>query len=117
MLTLTERLSACIRDLEPIWYTRYTDECCRVVEEACQYVTDAYLVRLVRMTQIADRINRAFSYDDSDPSWGLSVPLGFSIRWLRVEVLQLKSSVPPDIPQSCESESVRPMTRQLGTSF
>lgn len=83
-------------------YTKYTDECCRVIEDAQEYNTDQYLVRLVRLHRITDRIRRTVSLDESDPFGSLeALPLGVCIRAIEVELQQIKSFVSRSTVKDC----------------
>ncbi|KAJ5971680.1 uncharacterized protein N7479_001598 [Penicillium vulpinum] len=100
---LTTMLSICVKDLGPIIrFTRYTDECCNVLEQVAEYPTDAYLVQLVRVMNLADRIHHTLYHTDLDFSSISSVhpPIGLSIRWLETELKQLKARMPSESPHS-----------------
>ncbi|KAJ5823629.1 hypothetical protein N7447_005969 [Penicillium robsamsonii] len=100
---LTTMLSTCVKDLGPIIrFTRYTDECCNVLDQVAEYPSDAYLVQLVRVMNLADRIHHTL-YNTELHSLSVSSappPLGLSIRWLEAELKQLKASMPSESPHS-----------------
>lgn len=103
---ICERLSTCVKDLGPIIrFTRYTDECCKVLDQIAEYPTDAFLTQLVRAMNVAERIHQTL-YNTELHSSSLSSappPLGLSIRWLEAELKQLKARMPSDSPNSRES--------------
>ncbi|KAJ5374565.1 hypothetical protein N7517_006571 [Penicillium concentricum] len=100
---LTTMLSTCVKDLGPIIrFTRYTDECCNVLDHVAEYPSDSYLVQLVRVMNLADRIHHTL-YNTELHSLSVSSappPLGLSIRWLEAELKQLKASMPSESPHS-----------------
>ncbi|KAJ6189815.1 hypothetical protein N7519_004723 [Penicillium mononematosum] len=82
---LTTILSTCVKDLGPIIrFTKYTDECCNVLEQVAEYPTDVSLVQLVRVMNMADKIHYALYNTEVNISSVSSAPppLGLSIRWL-----------------------------------
>jgi hypothetical protein len=99
----------CRRDMDPMRYTDYTEECCRVIEDAGEYPTDLYLVRLVRLHRMADRIRRILSVDECDPPGViLSAPIGMCIKSLEVELQQIKLSLDLNSPHNCVLSSPHP---------
>jgi hypothetical protein len=91
----------CSKDIDPLRYTDYTKECCRVIAEAGEYPTDRYLVSLVQMHSMTDRINRMLSCDESEPlGASLSAPLGMCIQLLEKELEAIKSTILPETPES-----------------
>lgn len=100
---ILQRLSTCVKDMGPIIrFTRYTDECCNVLDQVAEYPTDATLVQLVRVMNLADRIHHTLYHTDLDSSSVSSAPppLGLSIRWLEAELKQLKDRIPSQSPHS-----------------
>ncbi|KAK9369480.1 hypothetical protein V1509DRAFT_619548 [Lipomyces kononenkoae] len=82
----------CRKDMDPMKYTDYTEECCRVLEDAGEYPTDLYLVRLVRLHRMGGRIRCMFDEYDS-PGLILSAPIGMCIKSIEAELRQLKQSL------------------------
>jgi len=94
----------CVKDIEPLRFTDYTKECCRIIAETGEYPTDQYLVTLVQMHSMTDRINRMLSCDEGEPlGASLSAPLGMCIQLLEKELQAVKESIIPDTPQSSQS--------------
>ncbi|KAJ5848616.1 hypothetical protein N7455_012573 [Penicillium solitum] len=96
-------LSTCVKDLGSIIrFTRYTDECCNVLDQIAEYPTDASMVQLVRAMNVADRIHHTLYHTELYSSSVSSVPppLGLSIRWLEAEIKQLKAQIPSESPHS-----------------
>ncbi|KAE8153694.1 hypothetical protein BDV25DRAFT_148960 [Aspergillus avenaceus] len=95
---LGSMLSACARNIESLRYTKFTEECCQVLEDAMEYATDRDLVERVRMSQLADRIQRSIPGEVLEP--GPSAPLGLYVQWQQPELQRLKEKVLADTPQS-----------------
>ncbi|OQV08214.1 Fungal specific transcription factor domain-containing protein [Cladophialophora immunda] len=92
---LTSIISMCKRDVEPIRYSRYADECCRAISEAAEYPTDVYVVHLARLHGMAGRISCIRTQED----WHVnpvstSAPIGACVKSLESELLQLRNSFP-----------------------
>ncbi|KAL2826447.1 hypothetical protein BDW59DRAFT_65165 [Aspergillus cavernicola] len=88
-------LSTCLQGTNSMKYTDYTKECCRVIEHAAEYPTDLYLVRLVRLHRLADRISRTLSRDEIDLPGYPSPPISLCINVLEAELQHLKPPLPP----------------------
>ncbi|KAB8231349.1 fungal specific transcription factor domain-containing protein [Aspergillus alliaceus] len=91
---LTSLLSACTRDMEPMRYTYFTQECCNIIRDGAEYDSDKYLVQLVGVAQLAEKIHRGFSWEGLDPV--SSVPVGLAVKWQEAELQQLKASLSSD---------------------
>lgn len=83
----------CIRDMYPIQYSKYVDECCQAIFSAAEYATDIDVVHLTRFHGIADRIARSLSPGTwhMTPALG-SAPLGACVKSLESELQQQKTS-------------------------
>ncbi|KIW70231.1 hypothetical protein, variant [Phialophora macrospora] len=97
---LTVAISMTARDFEPIRYTKYAEECCQLISAAAEYPTDVYLVQVVKLLHMGDKINRTFGQQEWDPSSNVSAPIGASVKSLEPELLKLKPSVPLDSLQN-----------------
>lgn len=98
-----QRLSTCVKDLGSIIRsTKYTDECCNVLDQIAEYPTDASMVQLVRAMNVADKIHHTLYHPELYSSSVSSAPppLGLSIRWLEAEIKQLKAHIPTESPHS-----------------
>lgn len=73
-------ISASCRNLEPQFNTAYILDCCRKLEEAAEYQSDAILVQLVRLQDIRYRMGRSFPYDESHASRRSGVPVEMFVR-------------------------------------
>ncbi|ETI19838.1 hypothetical protein G647_08852 [Cladophialophora carrionii CBS 160.54] len=100
---LTVVISMTARDFEPVRYTKYTEECCQLLSEEAEYPTDTYLVHVVRLLYLGDKVNRTFNQQEWDPSPTISVPVGAAVKSMEAELLKLKPPVllpPPDTLQN-----------------
>lgn len=98
-----QRLSTCVKDLGSIIrFTRYTDECCNVLDQIAEYPTDASAVQLIRAMNVADKIHHTLYHTELFSSSVSSAPppLGLSIRWLEAEIKQLKAHISSESPYS-----------------
>ncbi|EXJ68069.1 uncharacterized protein A1O5_08684 [Cladophialophora psammophila CBS 110553] len=91
---LISTVSMWTRELYPVQYSRYVDECCRVVSEAAEYPTDLSVVHLARLHGLADRISRSLTPENwhTIPAC-TSFPLGAGVKLLESELLQLRASL------------------------
>ncbi|OJZ91948.1 hypothetical protein ASPFODRAFT_55612 [Aspergillus luchuensis CBS 106.47] len=92
-------LSLCLGEKEPMEYTTYTDDCCRRIQEAAECETDQYLLQLVRIAHMGEKIYRAVQYHEKDTPTGLA-PKAMAIRWSQKEIQQLKDSYSGEFTQS-----------------
>jgi hypothetical protein len=97
------RATTCVKDMDPLRYTSYTEECCRVLEELQEYPTDMYLVQLARLNRMAYRIVQTLPFDAYKPpniAWPVSVQA--CVKALEAELKHLKPSGALDRIQDCE---------------
>ena len=85
----------CIRDIEPIRYSRYVDECCCILTEAAEFPTDTSVGHLTRIHGQAYNIAQTFTRDGYHMTPALaSAPTGACVKALEADLLRLKSSFP-----------------------
>ncbi|EXJ84296.1 hypothetical protein A1O3_04963 [Capronia epimyces CBS 606.96] len=80
--------------------TKYVDDCCRSITAAREYPTDVYLVQLVRLHCLVDRISRALSPDDfnsasQDGFW--STPIAMAVKALETDLRRAEEEFKLDI--------------------
>ncbi len=80
----------CARDIYPIRYSKYVDECCRAISEAAEYPTDIYVVHLTRLHGVAFKIMNTFTFDECHitPTF-TSAPIGACVNSFESELEQL----------------------------
>ena len=93
------------RDFDPVQYNRYADECCQLILEAAEYPSDVYLVQVVKLLHLSEKIRNRLTQQDWDPPSGISAPVGACVKSLEAELLSLKPSVSADLPQNGKSWS------------
>ena len=99
----------CARNIEPVRYSRYVDECCQVISQAAQYPTDAFVVHLTRLHGVADKTVRTLCPGEWHMSAGFaSAPIGACVKILESELLQLKATIPDG-----NNQNSRLSTRQM----
>lgn len=86
--------------MEPVRFTKYTNECCEELKKALEFPTDAYLVQLIRVVHLGDKVHRTTSINELGFSAGLSTPLGLLVRGYQAELQELKTSFSCELPQS-----------------
>ncbi|KEF58238.1 uncharacterized protein A1O9_06164 [Exophiala aquamarina CBS 119918] len=96
-LYLTSIVSICARDIERIRYTKYADECCRSIAEAAETPTDLYLLELIKICRLSEKINQTVGPENWDMPSGLSSPVGASVTALHGELQSLKATIPPTL--------------------
>ncbi|KAL2864769.1 uncharacterized protein BJX67DRAFT_360252 [Aspergillus lucknowensis] len=97
---LSATASTCLRGLDPMRYTNYTEECCCVLE-ASEEPADLYLIRLVRLHHLAERINRTISLDEYNTPGVPSKPVAERIKSLGADLQHCNpSSIPGNLYDS-----------------
>ncbi|KAL3461550.1 hypothetical protein BJX64DRAFT_153043 [Aspergillus heterothallicus] len=91
---LSSVTSICTEDMEPMRFTTYTEDCCRVLESVGGS-TDLYLVRLVRLHRMAEIINRTLSVDQYETSGKSSTPILIRLKVLDTELQRMKPMQAP----------------------
>ncbi|KAJ5679749.1 hypothetical protein N7462_007993 [Penicillium macrosclerotiorum] len=97
---LTMIYSVCLKDMQPLKFTDYADECCQTLCNASEFPNDTYGVHLVRTMHLAEKILRANSGQESKSTIIISAPVGLSLRGYQSEIKALKASFSCDFPQS-----------------
>ncbi|KIV85104.1 hypothetical protein PV11_00839 [Exophiala sideris] len=94
VLYVTTAVSIWARDMDPVKYSRYADECCRVLEQTNGYPSDEHLVVMIRIMSLCNRIRSTFSPEEWEPSSGMSAPVGVCVKSFEAELEQLKTKLP-----------------------
>lgn len=90
----------CVRNMEPIRFTEYTNECCEELQKALEFPADAYLVQLIRVVHLGGKVHSTTSITELGSSPVLSTPLGLIVRGHQAELQRLKKSFSCEFPQS-----------------
>lgn len=91
---MSDRVAMYLMDMDPMRFTAYTEECCRVLEDTAQHPSDKYLVKLVQMHQMTDRINHVLTFDQHHPTEPIfSAPVGMCIKALEADLRRIKDSI------------------------
>jgi hypothetical protein len=97
------RAAICVKDMDPLRYTNYTEECCRVLEELQEYPTDMYLVQLSRLNRMAHKIVQILPFDTyNQPHIASSDSVQTCVEALGAELKCLKPSSAHDRIQDRE---------------
>jgi hypothetical protein len=99
------------RDFEAIRCTKYAEECVHLISVAAEHATDAYLVQIVKLLFVADKIGRTLNSQDFDPSSNIFAPIGATVRLLEAELLKLKPTFPAGQVLSLENRKWLPYTQ------
>ncbi|KAJ5217418.1 hypothetical protein N7468_010426 [Penicillium chermesinum] len=93
-------LSLCVREVDTPRFSRYTDECCEALQEALEYPTDAFLVHLVKIMRLGQKIHYTVSANEMTYPVTLDPFLGMTIKSYQAELQELRSAYAPDHPGS-----------------
>lgn len=74
-----------------------------MLQETSELPTDAYLVQLIKVVHLADRIVHSISVNTFDLPIMLSAPLGLTIKSFQAELQNLRASFVGECPYSSES--------------
>ena len=80
--------------MEPIKYSAYAEECCRVLEQANEYPHDQHLVNLMRVMRMIGRIRSTLDPEEFELSTGMTAPVGACVKSLATELEELKTTLP-----------------------
>lgn len=76
---LSSSMAKTFRDLNAVQRTGYLEDCCCSLEKAAEYPTDRFLVSLLRLQNIAERVSHAFQYGPIQThtrhNWRVPLPL------------------------------------------
>lgn len=74
--------------------TTYLEQCCKVLEETMQYPSDEYLVKLVRIQQLAQSISLTMAIDNISQH-AMKLPLTMVVRSFQDQLDAFRESLPP----------------------
>lgn len=90
---LTSTISTNFKKLNTLRLKGRIDECCRSLSAAAQYPSDRYLVQIVQLQKIADKVNQHFFGDEPDST----LPIHLGIKALQDELQAFKNALPADL--------------------
>ena len=94
----------CKRDIEPIRWSHYADECCNAILEAAEFPTDINVVHLSRLHALGDKIARNLTSDEDESTAAFnSAPVSSIIKILESELVKLKHSFSEEAHQTSKS--------------
>ncbi|KAF2144124.1 uncharacterized protein K452DRAFT_267286 [Aplosporella prunicola CBS 121167] len=94
---LTTIVAQWAKRYESMRFTAQLDEVCRDLEQAKEYPSDRYLLELVRVQRIVQRIERKCPVDDLTPDTPL--PVAMFVWSLDGELKAARKALPPDLAQ------------------
>ncbi|RAO66306.1 uncharacterized protein BHQ10_002318 [Talaromyces amestolkiae] len=97
---LLTTIALCNREMSVLKYTKYTDECLVTLGEMKEHPSDEYIVYLLRLHRIGEKIRRTLWDDPIDIAWGLAAPVGMCVRYLETELRQFMELIPIDLAQN-----------------
>lgn len=81
--------------MDPFEYNNYVDECCRILEDAREYPSDAVLVYMCRLQRVVDSVVRALPRPETPAKPGApKVPVYMALKALQTELYAFKDSLP-----------------------
>ena len=92
--------------MESFRFSKYAGHCCELLEASSEYSTDRYLIQLVRLTHLAENINHTITSSEVSASFGLSAPLGMSLRWHQAELHKLREFPACEQPYAGMSQNI-----------
>lgn len=75
--------------------TAQLESYCRVLETARQYPSDEYLVKLVKIQQLAQTISLTMAFDPGQPA--MQLPLTMVVQSFQEQLNSFRSSLPPHL--------------------
>lgn len=88
--------------------TTQLDYCCKVIEATMEYPSDEYLIKLVKIQQLAQTISMTMAADDVAPP--MSLPLVMVVQSFQDQLDTFRASLPPHLihnSKSCSHHSSR----------
>ncbi|TWU73680.1 hypothetical protein ED733_004454 [Metarhizium rileyi] len=77
--------------------TTQLDHCCKVIESSMEFTSDEYLIKLVKIQQLAHSISMTMSADDMAP---MSLPLIMVVQSFQDQLDTFRASLPPHLAQN-----------------
>lgn len=87
--------------VDALEFNQYIDDCCRSLEDANEYPTDAVLTHMCRLQRIADSVVRAFPRPEAPTKPGVpKVPTYLALKALQSELYSFKDKLPEPLKEN-----------------
>ena len=104
-LTYAIRCANYFQRIELMRWTRYSDECLRLLEEKKEYPTDELLVYLTRVQLICNK-GSSTTINDLFCDAEIGVPADFYVKTLKSQLDNVEQSIPPGLRSNGNTCSV-----------
>lgn len=81
--------------------TSFLDKCCSILEAAKQYKSDEFLVKLVRVQQLAQSISLTLALEPDQQA--MQLPMTIVVQSFQDQLNSLRDSLPPELESNCMS--------------
>lgn len=95
-------------------WTRYLDECLRLLEDKKEYSTDELLVYLTRVQLICNK-GAASTINDLFGDADMRIPVDMYIKTLKAQLDDLEHSIPPELKPNGITSSLSPYQKYILT--
>jgi hypothetical protein len=86
-------ISICIKKMDPMPWNRRMEECCRLLSERREYLSDVCLLRQIQLYRIAGRISQALPFDELECDSGASTqPIRMCIKSFHRDLQDFRKS-------------------------
>jgi hypothetical protein len=93
------RMSSCFKRLDALRYTAHVEETCNALLRNPEYDSDVFLVQLVRLQQMAEKITQTLPCDAPQSFWASKPPMGLLVKAFQTELQSFKSALPQNLQQ------------------
>jgi hypothetical protein len=90
-------VSSSFKRVDALRHSPYIEECCQVLEDSPECGTDVYLVQLIRLQHISERISQDIPLDAPASFWASKPPVGMYIKSFQDELANFKRALPKHI--------------------
>ncbi|RFU28196.1 hypothetical protein B7463_g8144, partial [Scytalidium lignicola] len=97
---LTTVVSSCFQKIDALRFTPHMDECCQFLSENPEYSTDIYLVRLIQLQHIVERISRSIHHHNWEGKSIIKAPMELHMKTFQAELASFQASVSSDLQEN-----------------
>ncbi len=72
--------------------TAHLELCCKALENACEYPSDVFLVKLVKIQQLAQSISVTMAFDPTQPA--MQLPMTMVVQSFQDQIRVYRDSLP-----------------------